>query len=261
MARAGADRATASSALTRRRLLVGGVAATTAAWMAPSITTVQAAAAATCDPTVPPTLTMGANTSFVVPAVGENTSNLGDSTPAGDIPPSIPQSLVWFEQGPVTIGSALEVDATGPGTFTIPTTTGTDVVPVGTTVFSYYVHARRRVTGSAYFVGSLTVPVGYRVVGMAFRAPVQPAGTPITLQTTGSLARPDMTYRYNLSNGEGYEDCNYFTACAGFPPPSYVPAGIDRDTVIIGTGGTVQWVAFTGGNFSDDFRLLVAATC
>jgi len=245
----------------------GVVGATT--WVAPSIIGVSAAAAATCDPNLAPSLTMGSQTSFVVPTVPGNTSTIVDSTPDAAIPPS-PISFVWLEQGPVTLAAPVQVNGTGLGTYVPPTAASTlPTVPTGTTVFSYYVHTRRLSTlSSAYFAGSLVVPTGYEVVGMALATPANTtppdpvtnaSGLTNTLRTTDGLALPGLTYRYNTNGGEGLEAAAYTV----LPIPAYMDGRL-RDTVVIDSvaGGTrVRWYTFTGGTFSDDLRLLVAADC
>ena len=233
----------------RRALLLGGAAIGVAAWVAPEMLSVSAAAATSACGTIAPALTL-TNATQITPPPPSSTGLIEDSTVA----PAIPITSVWLESGPTVLASALAVDATTVGTWTIPNTNGTASVPVGTTVFSYYVHARRtNAAGSAYFAGTIMLPAGYTIVGMAFRAP---ANTPNTLGGTNGLAKPGLTYGYSSSNGEGYEADTYSGSI-----PAHIPAGIVRDTVQIVSATQVRWYAFTGGNFSDGFRLLVAPVC
>jgi hypothetical protein len=235
----------------RRSFGVKVAAGAAVAWVAPTVISVRAAEAATCPPPpgTPPPLETGPNTTFITPPAGASTTNIQNPLPPPPPPPPPPPTTVVFaESGPVTLPSDLAIDRDGsPGANLVQPYAGA-TLPAGTVVYSYLVHARLDPAApSAVFQGSLQVPPSLVVLGFAATTNATQNGI---LESTNFLGRADMTYRYLSVNGEGTE------------PGTATSDGL-ADSITIGTpdatGTAVSWHLFTGGSFSDEFRLLLGA--
>jgi hypothetical protein len=240
-----------------------------AAWVGPAIISVKAAEACTIPPppATPPALAVGANTQFITPSL---------TGPATDVNTITSDTLtrVWAERGPVGLaaGNTVVVDsllpkgstfnaigASQPGggaTITAPT--------AGVVLYSYFIHVRQLTPTpfpqlSPIYTGSLTVPAGLQVAGIATTSVTTGWGFipnrtgPATLSTTSAaFSRPNVTYHYSDNlNLDGLENNNH------------------QDTVSLSSDGrTVSWnlEPIDFGGFlpvtNDEFRLfLIPIAC
>ncbi len=180
--------------LDRRRFLVRASAAAGTAWVVPSIVGATAASAQTSLAPIP---IPGANTAVAepVPATIPHASLESDTT-----------SYYWYESGPTTLAAALAVDRDGSdGAFTGGSPIPGGTIPLGTTVFSYFVQADRVTSGRR--VGSISFGGGYTIVGVAYKIS--------RLTATAAFERSGVTYTYaNCESGDNFTISGGSTAIA-----------------------------------------------
>ena len=192
----------------RRSMVVGGTATAVTAWVTPSILTLDSVAAASGS-------SLGITASTAV--------TLLDPAPASvrrNVMQSDTSTFVFAEPG-CTLTSDLVVNRQTPGTFN-GNSNELAVIPAGTSVCSYIVHADRATNGTVS--GSLTF--AEPILGLIYEQPQFDASNYLGFPTT----------TYPIENGEFIEN---------------------NDDFVLSTN-TVQWSMSMGGIWSDTMRVITA---
>jgi hypothetical protein len=199
----------------RRALLRSGAALTTAAWVAPTVLTLDRAAAATpsggCEI---PTMSNG----------GVWLSTPPGSLAEGGVLDSPNETYAFLEQGPVTLASDLAVNRTTAGTFG-GNSNQNAIVAAGTTICSYYVHGDR-LDDSGTLTGTMQFS-SHQIVGLIYRTGQMNASNflrnPATTYVQGpmegndsmtmSLATGANTLSWSMRFGPHLDQIRVITSC------------------------------------------------
>jgi len=199
----------------RRTLLRSGAALTTAAWVAPSVLTLERAAAATpsggCEI---PTMSNG----------GVWLSSPPASLAEGGVLDSPTETYAFLEQGPVTLTADLTANRATAGTFG-GNSNENAVIPAGTTICSYYVHGDR-LDDNGFLTGTMQFS-SHQIVGLIYRSNQMTASNflrnPATTYDQGpmegndsmtmSLATGANTLSWSMRFGPHLDQIRVITSC------------------------------------------------
>ena len=199
----------------RRTLLRSGAALTTAAWVAPSVLTLDRAAAATPSGTCEiPSMSNG----------GVWLSSAPASLAEGGALDSPTETYAFLEQGPVTLTSNLTVNRITAGTFGGNSNESASI-PAGTTICSYYVHGDR-LDDSGVLTGSMQFS-SHEIAGLIYRTNEMNASNflrnPATTYVQGpmegndsmtmSLATGANTLSWSMRFGPHLDQIRVITSC------------------------------------------------
>ncbi len=165
----------------RRTMLKTGAALSATAWVAPSVLSLdRAAAASASEDCEQPALSNGAVWEDNPPASLAEGGPLDSNT----------NTFVWHEQGPVELTQALDVDRVTAGNFS-GSSNENQQIAAGTWICSYFVHGDRLDDGGT-LTGAMTFS-NQNIIGLIYRNG--------TMNASSFLERSGVTYEYGPMEG------------------------------------------------------------